>query len=345
MNAPGVLDLLKSFKNRVDEYIFEEVPSTHETPEIDLLYTMMRDYPSRSGKGLRPGLLLIFNRAFGGSDEIALNTAAAMELFQNWIVIHDDIEDQSDLRRGLPALHVKYGIPLALNAGDALAGKMWELILKNKDILGAEKALSIFEEFLYMYSQTTSGQHIELAWAKNHRWDISQDDYFDMCRRKTAWYTCITPSWTGCFIAGAPGNVRETIVKFGMDLGVAFQIQDDVLNLIGDKEKYGKEIGGDILEGKRTLILISLLGKCTGDEKRYIIDSLDRDRDDKNIRMIDDILLLMRKYGSIKYAIEVSQKLAMNARATFMDSLDGSIDDEWKSVIVELVDFVVERDF
>jgi len=345
MSAPRVFDLLKSFKSRVDEYIFVEVPSTHVIPEINLLYTMMRDYPSRSGKGLRPGLLLIFNRAFGGSDKIALNTAAALELFQNWIVIHDDIEDQSDLRRGLPALHVKYGVPLALNAGDALAGKMWELILKNREILGAEKALTIFGEFLHMYSQTTAGQHIELAWAKNHRWDIGEDDYFDMCRRKTSWYTCITPSWMGSLIAGAPGDVKKTIVKFGMDLGVAFQIQDDVLNLTGDKEKYGKEIGGDILEGKRTLILISLLSKCTDDEKRYVIDSLGRTRNDKDMQMVDEVLSLMKRYECIEYAIEVSQKLATNARGTLMDSLDDSIGNEWKSVIVELVDFVVEREF
>jgi geranylgeranyl diphosphate synthase type II len=345
MSDPRILDLLKSFKNQVDKYIFEEVPSSHAIPEINLLYTMMRDYPSRSGKGLRPGLLLIFNRAFGGDDEIALNTAAALELFQNWIVIHDDIEDQSDLRRGLPALHVKYGVPLALNAGDALAGKMWELILKNREILGAEKALTIFDEFLHMYSQTTSGQHIELAWGKNHRWDVTGDDYFSMCQRKTAWYTCITPAWTGSLIAGAPQHLKETIVKFGMDLGVAFQIQDDVLNLIGDKEKYGKEIGGDILEGKRTLVLIDLLSKCSDVERRYVIDSLDSKRDDNDKKMVDSILLLMKNYGSIEYAIGVSQELARNARATLMDSLDDSIDNEWKSVIIQLVDFVVERDF
>ena len=344
MSVPEVLDILKSFKNRVDKYIFEEVPSTHAMPEINLLYTMMRDYPSRAGKGLRPGLLLIFNRAFNGNDEIALNTAAALELFQNWIVIHDDIEDQSDLRRGLPALHVMYGVPLALNAGDALAGKMWELIHKNKDILGAEKAMIVFGEFLHMYSQTTAGQHIELAWAKNHRWDITEDDYFNMCQCKTAWYTCITPSWTGSLIAGAPEDVKKTIVKFGMDLGVAFQIQDDVLNLIGDREKYGKEIGGDILEGKRTLILINLLSKCTDDEKHYVIDCLDRNRSEKDMPMVDGVLSLMKKYGCIEYAIEISQKLARNARATLIGSLDDSIDNEWKSVIVELVDFVVERE-
>jgi len=138
MNKPDVFALLSGLKSDVDRYIFNFLPLRHDIPEIDLLYQMMRDYPSRSGKGLRPGLLLLFNRAYGGNDSQAINTAAALELFQNWIVIHDDIEDQSDLRRGLPALHIKHGVPLALNAGDALAGKMLEMLLQNKSILGRE---------------------------------------------------------------------------------------------------------------------------------------------------------------------------------------------------------------
>jgi geranylgeranyl diphosphate synthase type II len=345
MSALGVFDLLKSLKDKVDRYIFERIPDSHEVLEIDLLYRMMRDYPSRSGKGLRPGLLLIFNRAFGGNDETALNTAAALELFQNWIVIHDDIEDQSDLRRGLPALHVKYGIPLALNAGDALAGKMWELILDNRRILGAEKAMTIFGEFLNMYSQTTAGQHIELAWASLNKWDITENDYFEMCHRKTAWYTCITPSWAGSLIAGAPRTLRDPIINFGLDLGTAFQIQDDVLNLVGEKEKYGKEIGGDILEGKRTLMLIHLLGKCTDDERREVLRRLERKREDKDPMLIEDVLSMMEKYGSVNYAIGVSQRLAGRARDTLNQSVDGSIDGHLKSVIIDLIDFIVEREF
>ncbi len=109
METAEILDLLKSLKAKVDRRIFEFLPDNHEISEIGLLYNMMRDYPSRTGKGLRPGLLLIFSRAFGGTDDLALTTAAALELFQNWIVIHDDIEDQSDLRRGLPALHPTAG--------------------------------------------------------------------------------------------------------------------------------------------------------------------------------------------------------------------------------------------
>ena len=102
MENSSVFDLLKAFKADVDRHIFNFLPSKHEIPEIDLLYRMMRDYPSRAGKGLRPGLLMLFNRAYGGDDAKALNTAAALELFQNWIVIHDDIEDQDPRRHHRP---------------------------------------------------------------------------------------------------------------------------------------------------------------------------------------------------------------------------------------------------
>ena len=344
MNSAHVFDILKSMKDRVDKYIFEVMPTKHAIPEIDLLYSMMLEYPSRSGKGLRPGLLLIFNRAWGGSDDVALNTAAAMELFQNWIVIHDDIEDQSDLRRGLPTLHIKYGVPLAINAGDSLAGKMWELVLKNREILGPEKTMMVFGEFLEMYEKTTSGQHIELAWGKNKRWDVTEKDYFDMCHLKTAWYTCITPSWTGCLIAGAPLSIKGILIEFGLALGAAFQIQDDVLNLVGDKQKYGKEIGGDILEGKRTLVLIDLLNKCSLTERTFIIDFLDQDREKKDLRRVDEILNLMNDYHSVDYAVDVSQRLARKAREIILKSFDNRIDPEWKSVIIDLIDFVVYRD-
>ena len=344
MEKSDVFELLRYLKSRIDQHIFDFLPGKHEIPEIDLLYRMMRDYPSRSGKGLRPGLLLIFNRAYGGSDEMALNTAAALELFQNWIVIHDDIEDQSDLRRGFPALHIKHGIPLALNAGDALAGKMWEMLLCNKAILGPEKAMMVFEEFMYMYSKTTSGQHIELAWVDGHRWDITEQDYYNMCQRKTAWYTVITPSWTGALIAGAPLATREQIIRFGLDLGIAFQIQDDVLNLSADIKKYGKEIGGDIWEGKRTLVIIDLLRKCNLDERDYVLNILNKEREKKSHEEVHDILNIIEKYECINYAAGISQGLALKARQTFTDSINGSVDIKYRKVLLDLIDFIVHRE-
>jgi geranylgeranyl diphosphate synthase type II len=344
MKSPGFLNLFKEFKQNVDQYIFDRLPLDHDIPEIELLYYMMRDYPSRAGKGLRPGLLMAFNRAFGGNDDKSLNTAAALEIFQNWIVIHDDIEDGSDLRRGEPALHVKFGMPLALNAGDALAGKMWELIYENRNILGNGIAMGVFNEFLNMYSKTTEGQHIELGWENARKWDLSDEDYFSMCRRKTAWYTCISPSWIGGLIAGAPENLKEHFIQFGLDLGVAFQIQDDILNLTGDMNKYGKEIGGDILEGKRTLMLIHLINDCAPDEKTFVIESLDRAREKKDPGIIESILDLMKKYKSIEYAAGVSQELARGARKVFLENINDHLEDEYRQVIVDLINYMVERE-
>jgi len=307
MDAPHFLELFKDFKQKVDEYIFEKLPLDHDIPEIEFLYEMMRDYPSRSGKGLRPGLLMTFNRAFGGSDEKALNTAAALEIFQNWIVIHDDIEDGSILGNGL--------------------------------------ALNVFNEFLIMYSRTTEGQHIELGWEHNRRWDLTDGDYFSMCERKTAWYTCISPSWIGGLIAGAPENLKDSFILFGRDLGVAFQIQDDILNLTGDKKKYGKEIGGDILEGKRTLILIDLINKCDSQEKQFVIESFDRAREKKEPGIIEDILVLMKKYKSIEYAASVSQEKAKSARQSYLKHINDYIAiEEYQKVIIDLIDFMIERE-
>lgn len=336
--------ILREYKQQVDQFIFQQLPGDHEIPEISNLYEMMRDYPSRSGKGLRPSILLIFCKAFGGDTDKAINTAAALELFQNWIVIHDDIEDGSELRRGLPALHVKYGLPLALNAGDALAGKMWEFLKNNRTIIGAETALDVIEQFLIMYDETTSGQHVELSWVHNRRWDLTYDDYFGMCRKKTAWYTCMTPAWTGALIAGADIKYRDIIFKFGMDLGIAFQIQDDVLNLIGEEKVYGKEIGGDLWEGKRTLITIELMRQASDSEKRFLKQALDMPRLEKQKDDMDEAMALIDKYSCIDKAMAVSIDLATRARNEF-SRLDGFIDLSQREIILELIDFMIKRKF
>jgi len=336
--------LLKSYKGMVDEHIFNHLPQKHDIPEINNLFEMINDYPQRGGKGLRPSILLIFCRAFGGDIKSAINTAAALEIFQNWIVIHDDIEDGSELRRGLPALHVKHGVPLALNAGDALAGKMWEILHDNRRILGDRMALDVIDQFLQMYSMTTAGQHIELSWVYNKRWDLTSDDYFNMCQRKTSWYTCSTPAWTGAMIAGAVEQYRDIIFQFGSDLGVAFQIQDDVLNLVGNEKVYGKEICGDLWEAKRTLITIDLMAKATAGQKEFLKHAFDLPREQKNADDVNTIFELIKQYGCIDSAITVSRELAAKAKSSFA-RLDGSINSEQREIILQLIDFMIDRKF
>lgn len=336
--------ILKDYKKLVDEHIFNRLPQKHDIPEIQNLFEMISDYPQRGGKGLRPSILLMFCRAFGGDIDKAMNTAAALEIFQNWIVIHDDIEDGSELRRGEPALHVKHGVPLALNAGDALAGKMWEFLHDNREILGMEMTLNVIDQFLRMYGMTTAGQHIELSWVQNKRWDLTKDDYFRMCQMKTSWYTCATPSWTGAMIAGADKKFRDIIFKFGIDLGVAFQIQDDVLNLVGNEKVYGKEICGDLWEGKRTLITIDLMEKARPEEKAFLKHAMDMPRLEKAADGVNKILELIKKYDCIEYAITISRDLASNAKSSF-SGLNGVINADQKEVILQLIDFMIDRKF
>src|SRR5271165_1213947 len=287
-----LLDMLSSNKKLLDKIVLDFLPKTSESVEIQLLYDMMRDYPSRGGKGLRGSLCLLWCDLFSGKRQNALVTASALELFQNWILIHDDIEDSSDLRRGLPALHKKYGVELAINAGDALHGKMWELLLSNKSVAGSDMGLSILAEFTRMLNETTEGQQIELSWTSTNNWNISEKDYLLMVTKKSAWYTCITPCRLGLLLSSIDKNdvhllpkstleMMERIVDFGTNLGIAFQIVDDVLNLTADEAKYGKEILGDLFEGKRTIMLLHLLNNANKKQQTRVVEILSKQRSEK----------------------------------------------------------------
>jgi len=338
-----ILSFLRKSKAKIDEFILEALPAEDPVPEIELLFAMMREYPLRPGKGLRPALCLLTCNAFGGDSERALTTAAALELFQNWIVIHDDIEDGSELRRGFPVLHLQYNSPLAINAGDALAGKMWEVLLGNREILGPQKGFAILREFTVMLNKTTSGQHIELSWVDKNRWDLSEEDYFLMCRNKTAWYTAVAPMRLGAIIADAPEKTLTMMVDPGLKLGVAFQIQDDVLNLVGSEEKYGKEIGGDIQEGKRTLIAIHLYNHADEGERSRITEIMNKPREDKTPQDVKEILSLMQKYGSINYASDFARRLSAEAKE-MLGELPFEGDPLYREMLQQLVDFVVSRE-
>lgn len=336
---------LKEVKTKVDACIFDFLPTTHKHQDVHQLYQMMLDYPQRAGKGLRPALCLLICEVFGGDAERAVNTAAALELLQNWLLIHDDIEDGSELRRGEPCLHQKHGIPMAINVGDALHCKMWEMLHRNTDILGHELSFHILSEFIQLSNQVVEGQHIELSWVRNNQWNLNEDDYWTMCIQKTAWYTCITPCRVGAIIGGASAEEVDVFIELGKSLGVAFQIQDDVLNLIGDVGRYGKEIAGDISEGKRTLVLIHLFNSCTPPEAQNVIEIMARPRTEKTEDDVQSVLQLMQKYNSIEYAQKCSKTLLQEAAEKFNQSFAHLPNNRAKHLFLSLIHFFVEREY
>lgn len=232
-----------------------------------LLYDLMLDYPLRAAKALRPALCIATCRALGGWLEAVLRSAAVLELYHNAFLIHDDVEDGSEHRRGLPTLHTRYGTPTAVNVGDAMLALALQPLLDNMRLIGLGKALRIMQVIARMSRESTEGQAIELEWIRDEAWQLADADYVRMVYKKTSWYTFISPMLMGGIVAGASPERLVALRKFAALLGIAFQIQDDVLNLTAEGDAYGKEVAGDLWEGKRTLILLHAV-RCAGASER-----------------------------------------------------------------------------
>ena len=191
-------------------------------------------------------------------------------MLHNAFLVHDDIEDESDLRRGLPTMHAEHGVPIAVNAGDMLTALSVRMLRDNLARLGMPLASRVYDEFDHMMQESLEGQAMELGWVRDNRCDVTDDDYLRMVLKKTCWYSFIHPCRIGALIATRDGADLDRFNRFGCFLGTAFQIQDDLLNLTGDERRYGKEIGGDLLEGKRTLMLIHLLRQLDPRERARV---------------------------------------------------------------------------
>ena len=290
----------------LDAAIFQELPSSHPLPELARFYALLREYPERGGKRLRGLLLLLSAAAHGAPWEQGLGVAAALELFQNWVLIHDDIEDNSEDRRGSPALHKQVGVPVALNVGDALHIYMWRTLLRQVWRLGGQGQV-IVESFEEMISRTAEGQHLDLEWVAQGRFDITETDYLEMVTLKSAYYTVVGPLTLGALCAGADPDPR--LRAAGRSLGVAFQIRDDVLNLMQDVF-YGKEFAGDLFEGKRTLILAHFFAHAAPETQNVVRETLTKSRSQKTHEEVERILQFLREEGSITYAQRVAEEKA-----------------------------------
>ena len=281
-----------------------------------LAFELLSDYPTRPAKGIRPAFCLAAAASVGGDYNNALNTGAAIELLHNAFLIKDDIVDQSLYRRGDLTLNRKYGLALAANAGDALKVLSMSPLIDNLGVIGVRKSLQVILEIQNMANRTVAGQIPELTYVKENSTDLTPADYYSLCEGKTCWYTTIAPCRTGLIIGSdnASDGQLDTFTRFALNLGLAFQITDDTLNLSASEKVYGKEINGDIMEGKRTLILIHLLNSCTATELKRMRSILRTPRDAKSEA---DVYLregLMEKYASFEYARDVATDLAQEAK-------------------------------
>jgi len=313
VDEPLVRDVLSEYgeltRRSMQTYLPKDEPRSY-------LYELIADYPRRGGKMLRSSLCIAMARATGAEVEDAIASAASIELLHNALLVHDDIEDASTERRGTPTLHALHGIPLALNAGDAM-GLLCLLPLKdNMRRLGLGTALSIFEETERMAWESAEGQALELGWRRDNRTDLDDEDYLRMALQKTCWLLAIYPMRVGCLI-GARGRMPlDPLIRLGFFFGAAFQIQDDLLNLAPGLG-YGKEADGDLLEGKRTLMIIHALQHASASERRKLSAFLGRKRLARSNSHIAWVRALIERTGSVEHARTVAYALAGSALYEF----------------------------
>ena len=306
------------------------------------LHELVVDYPRRGGKMLRSSLCIAHARVFGAEPELAMLTAAAIEMLHNALLVHDDIQDGSEQRRGRPTLHAEHGVPLALNAGDMLMLHSLRPLMDNTERIGERLALNVLLETEVMARESAEGQALELGWRDLNDTEVTESDYLRMVLKKTAWFSTIYPARVGAII-GSNGRVDPSIfMNFGFFLGAAFQIQDDLLNLVGD-ESYGKELGGDLYEGKRTLMLIHLRRSCSTKEQARFDRIMALPRRKRTAAHVNWIRANMERNGSIDYARTVAQSLVGAAQYEF-DRVYGDLPDSRdKRFIAALIPWVLER--
>jgi geranylgeranyl diphosphate synthase type II len=307
------------------------------------LYSLVADYPRRGGRMLRPSLCIAAARAFGAEPEEAVRSAVALELLHNAFLVHDDVEDDSEERRGRPTLHAMHGVPVAVNVGDALTLLGLRALLDNRGTLGPWLAMRVLEEGERMARESVEGQATELGWRQDNALSLSDADYLRMVLKKTCWYTTIFPIRVGVLIATRGAADLERYLRIGFFLGAAFQIEDDLLNLEGDQDRYGKEIDGDIWEGKRTLMLIHLLRQASSEERARLASFLVTPRRERSAAEVAWVRKRMDSYASLDYARQVAHALAGAALHEFSLVFSNVPDSRDKRFIESLATWVIER--
>ncbi|MBU6393838.1 MAG: polyprenyl synthetase family protein [Sphingomonadales bacterium] len=304
---------------------------------------MLAEYPSRGGKMLRPAICLANAALFGNeAPSAAVQAAAAIEMLHNALLIHDDVQDGSELRRGKPTLHALHGVPLAINAGDALLFAAFGPLIDAVSPLGSHVIRQVMDVTAMMARQTAEGQALELGWRDRNVLDLAEADYMRMALKKTAWMGMIWPAQLGLIIGSRGRLDPEMVLRFGYFLGLAFQIEDDLRNLSEDPG-YGKEQNGDLAEAKRTLMLIHVRGACNTDERARLDWFLGLRREERGEADVLWLARLMHERGSIEHGRRVAAAMAGAAEHEFAAVYGALPPSEERTFIGSLVRWVFDR--
>ncbi len=293
------------------------------------------DFLNRGGKRWRPVLMMVCAEAVGGNAAKVLPFTPIPELIHNGTLIVDDIEDNSDLRRGKPVLHKIFGVDIAVNAGNTIYFLPYILIRDSS--LSAETKSKAYEIISTQLLKCHLGQAIDIYWHSGKSGKVpTEEEYLQMCANKSGSLACMAAK-LGALLGGGNEKQIEALGNFAETGGVVFQIQDDILN-ITENQGLGKELGDDINEGKRTLLVIHTLNVSPENEKKRLLEILNaHTKDDK---LLKEAIGIIRKHGSVEYAKKTAGSLVEGA----WKKIDATIpDSEAKKELRALAELVLHR--
>lgn len=323
-----VMEILKAYAEEIDVVIDDSLSKL----EPESLYESSEYLIKAGGKKFRPALTLLSCQAVGGKPEKALKAAAAIELTHTFSLIHDDIMDNDDTRRGKPAVHKVWGEPLAILAGDSLFAKSFELLSQSaEDNIAYERVVDALQVLTNSCINICEGQALDMAFEDT--FNVTKDEYMNMIYKKTG--DLITASTTiGAIMGGASSNEIQALRTYGKQIGLAFQIQDDYIDLTGD-ESIGKPVGSDLVEGKKTLIVVYALEKANKEDHDRLVELLEAN--DESI--IPEAMEILEKYGAINYARSKAYDCVIESK----QALSILPDSDAKDALFKLADFVFTR--
>lgn len=321
--------------SRIDGIIADSIGRGGTDDIWRYLYAPLSEYSANGGKRHRPLICELACEAVGGDPALAQNSAVAIEHFHTAALIHDDIADESTLRRGKPCMHLTQGEGLAINAGDLALSLVTGSVLKDA-LLADDVKLRVLDELVQMTTRTIEGQALDIGWARDARFDLTTEDYLLMAAHKTAYYSGGTPLAVGAIVGGGTELQIETLRGFGMASGIAFQIHDDLLNLVGTGEATRKDFRSDITEGKRTLMAVHALQHSDSSaELKGILASHSTDE-----KMLARAVEIMQFTGSIDFSRDYALTLVKDAKQGLVEVLP---ENEARNLLLSMADFFVDR--
>lgn len=350
MNA---INALSKFKEKLDlelkKYLDEKVEEAKRIdPQATKLVKAVRRMVLAGGKRLRPAFMYYGYKAAGGNDEEAIiYTCQSIELLHAYLLIHDDIIDNSDLRRGQPTVHKffersntsltrNFGVNAAILAGDYASTFAQEILSRSPfsdhEIRRARKILDqlLLEVIAGEFVDVLSGLKPQSSWEEQEK----------ILEYKAARYTIVRPLHLGAALADAHDEIFNTFTAYGIPLGKAFQIQDDILGMFGDEEKLGKPADSDIKEGKKTYLILKALEEANNEQRRVLqktVGNIDA-RDDE----IDAVRQIVKETGAYDFAVRAAKKLIREAKA----ALDGvEIEKESQEYLLGIADYMLQREY